>query len=111
MLFHTTTDDGNSALIIRGYNPVLTLLSKVVISRLFDEVVQYVAEEIAPALGATEILAPLDTIHGIAFSNRALAHLSFNMRFKDAPRVSVSDEQLVLNRYDIRQRCVRVWPR
>jgi hypothetical protein len=109
MLFQTTTEEGKKALVIRGYNPTATLVHKVAISKLFDEVVRYIAEEIAPKVGATEILAPLDTIPGMAFSNRAFAYLAFKLKYKDAPRVSVPDERIVFNRYDIRERCVKVW--
>lgn len=109
MLFQTTTEEGKKALVIRGYNPTATLVHKVAISKLFDEVVRYIAEEIAPKVGATEILAPLDTIPGMAFSNRAFAYLAFKLKYKDAPRVSVPDERVIFNRYDIRERCVKVW--
>lgn len=107
MLIDTKTEEGDRALIIRGYNPSKTLIAKLQIKALFEAVVDY-AEGIARELGCMQILAPRDAIPGLAFSNRALGHIGFNIVYRDAPQVRVPRETTTYNDLLIDDKCVLV---
>lgn len=107
MLIDTKTEEGDRALIIRGYNPSKTLIAKLQIKALFETVVDY-AEGIARELGCTQILAPRDAIPGLAFSNRALGHIGFNIVYRDAQQVRVPRETTTYNDLVIDDKCVLV---
>jgi hypothetical protein len=104
MLIETLTSGGDKALVIRGYNPTQTLLAKLEIEQLFENVVTY-TEEIAKELGCKMILAPCDAIPGLAFSNRPFAHLAFGLNYGDCPPVSIPKGGTTFNKLLIHNKC------
>lgn len=109
ILLAAETVDGDDALIIRGFNPIHSLLMKVRAGDLFESFVSFLEHEIARPLGFRYILAPLDKIPGLALSNRPLVHSYFNTTYRNSRRISLADpERVVFNDISVGDRCVVV---
>lgn len=94
-LLFERTSGGEKVLIVRGLNPIQNVVTGLDAGSFVDEFLEYI-KPIALKLGATKILAPLDTAGTL--TNRPTIDTALRVRFGENKKIQL-DEPIIFNGY------------
>jgi hypothetical protein len=110
ILIMTKTEEGEPAIVLRGFNPQLRLIRKASVMELFDTFLQYVIDKVAAPMGINTILAPFEMVSGGAFTNRPIVHLGFKARYRKSTCLKLDrNHGSTYNDRAINESCVIIW--